>query len=175
MDDDIGVDRPRQRATLLYRITPRLQAGLEWNPLANDLGLLANWRVVDETKRRPALMLGTSSDRIGSTDGRAVFATLSKSLERETGLPLGPYAGVSYGGQDHDFDAIGGVHLRYGAGLESTHFHDGHNLHHVVTWSFDRHAIGLLVAEQDGDHFLGVTYSVGAAITEIAGWFGAGS
>ena len=160
IDDDIGVDRARQRFTLVYRFTDAFQAGVEWNPLADDVGLLANWRVFEETAKRPALIVGTSSDRIGTTDGRSIYATLSKSLQRELGLPLAPYAGVVFGGQDDAFDAIGGLHVSYGKGFESLHFYDGHNLHHVVTKSFGRHAAGLLLAEQDDEHFLGVSYTV---------------
>ena len=67
---NIPVERARLRSTLVYRITPRLQAGLEWNPLAEDVGPIANWRVWDEDAARPALILGTSSDRIGTDHGR---------------------------------------------------------------------------------------------------------
>jgi hypothetical protein len=116
--------------------------------------------VLEETTKRPALILGTSSDRIGTTDGRSIYATLSKSLEPEISLPIAPYAGVVYGGQDDEFDAIGGLHVRYGRGFESQHFYDGNNLHHVLTKAFGGHTVGLLLAEQDNEHFLGVSYSV---------------
>lgn len=171
IDENIGVDRARQRFTLLYRFTPRFQAGVEWNPLDEEIGLLANWRVFDETRTRPAFVLGTSSDRIGTSDGRAIFGTLSKSLDREVGLPIAPYAGVNYSGQDHEFDAIGGLHVRYGAGFESTHFYDGDNIHHVVTKTIGRHTVGGLLAEQDGDHFFGFTYMVGFSPGDLAAPF----
>jgi len=160
IDEDIGVDRARFRTTLVYRFTDAFQAGIEVNPIADEVGLLANWRVVEETAHRPALIVGTSSDRIGTTDGRSIYATLSKSLERELDLSIAPYAGIVYGGQDDEFDVLGGLQVAYGSGFESVHFYDGHNLHHVVTRTFGRHTAGLVLAEQDGDYFLGVTYAV---------------
>ena len=58
----------------MYRFTDWLQAGVEYNPLADDVGPLLNLRAVEETERRPALILGTSSDRIGTEGGQAVYA-----------------------------------------------------------------------------------------------------
>ena len=52
--------------------------------------------VLQETSDRPAVMLGTSSDRIGTSDGQAYFLTVAKDIERWVGLPVAPYAGVSY-------------------------------------------------------------------------------
>ena len=37
---------------------------------------------------RPAVILGTSTDRIGTPSGRAIYATASKDLEHLTGLPI---------------------------------------------------------------------------------------
>ena len=65
------------------------------------MGLLVNWRAVEETASRPMLMLGTSSDRIGTPSGRAYYATLAKDLERHVGLPVAPYVGAAWG----EFDA----------------------------------------------------------------------
>jgi hypothetical protein len=45
---------------------------------------------IPETDRRPALILGTSSDRIGTPDGQSFYATFSKNLKRETELPIAP-------------------------------------------------------------------------------------
>jgi hypothetical protein len=56
-----------------------LQAGLEFNPKAEELGPLFTFFVLTETETAPALFIGTSSDRIGSPAGQqAYYATVSK-------------------------------------------------------------------------------------------------
>ena len=52
---------------------PRLSLGVEYNPRSDGKSVLANLVAVTETKLRPALVIGTSSDRIGTSDGRAIF------------------------------------------------------------------------------------------------------
>ena len=60
------IDRAKWRNTLTYRFHPRVTAGIEYNPLAGKVSPLANVVVLTETQQRPALILGTSSDRIGT-------------------------------------------------------------------------------------------------------------
>ena len=95
------IDRATWRNTLAYRLFPRLTVGVEYNPLDGDVGPLVNFVAVTETEKRPALILGTSSDRIGTPEGRSFYATFSKDLTESTGLPIAPYVGYSYG----QFDA----------------------------------------------------------------------
>jgi len=97
---DDQVDRATHRAVLMRQWTPSFKAGIEINPLVDEVGLVANWRVVSETARRPALILGTSSDRIGTDSGQAYYATMSKSLDQELGLPIAPWVGVSWSGAE---------------------------------------------------------------------------
>ena len=154
------VDRARWRNTLILKVTPSLQLGVEYNPRADDVGPLANWRAVDETGTRPALVLGTSSDRIGTPSGRAFYATLSKDLEARTGWPIAPYLGASYGSYEESVKPIGGLTIRHTARLSSTHFHDGEAIHHMLSWDFGpgKPTVGLLWI----DHaHLGVTASLG--------------
>jgi hypothetical protein len=82
------IPRAAVRTTLTYRFHPRLQLGIEYNPRTGELAPLANLLVLTETKRRPALMLGTSTDRIGTPSGQSFFATFSKNLRRETACRL---------------------------------------------------------------------------------------
>lgn len=157
----------------MYRFTPWLQAGIEYNPLADDVGPLVNLRALEETEHRPALILGTSSDRIGTEGGRAVYATFSKDLEGLTGLPVAPYLGATYvidpdPGED-DWREIGGLMIRWLPRLSTTHMWDGVNLHHVATTPLGAldsgRSLGLIVAERDdGEHFLGVTVGLGFAV-----------
>jgi len=158
--DDIGVPRASFRTTLTYAFSSSLRAGLEWNPAGDDLGVIANWRVLDETDTRPAFIVGTSSDRIGTEDGRAYYGTLSKSLDEVLGWPIAPYVGLSRGGSDDLWRGIGGVHVRWSETWSSSHLWDGVNLHHLLDRRLeDGHTLGLVLAEQDGEHFLGTTWS----------------
>jgi len=161
----IDVDRARWRTTLAYQVTPTLSAGLEYNPIAEDVGLIANWLALPETEDAPALIVGTSSDRIGTPERRAVYATLSKDLEGWTNLPIAPYLGLSYSGYDEEVDVIGGVMVRWSEEWSSTHIWDGHNLHHLLETTFEeRHTVGLLVVELDGAYDVGLTYSINFAM-----------
>ena len=73
------MNRPQWRFTANYRLHQRLQVGIELNPKAKEVGPLATLFLLTETGTRPALFLGTSSDRIGSPAGeQSYFATISK-------------------------------------------------------------------------------------------------
>ena len=160
---EIPVDRAKLRLTGTYRVLPGLFLGVEYNPLADDIGLLGNWRIVDETDRRPMVMLGTSSDRIGTPTGRAYYLTVAKDVERWTGLPIAPYVGTAYGEFLDEFTAIGGLGIRWRNDLISTHVYDGYNLHHMLDYIFDgQYRFGAVVAEQDGSYYAGI--SVGASL-----------
>lgn len=154
------VDRARVRTTLTYALAPDVRVGLEYNPLADDVGLLANWRAVAETETRPAILLGTSSDRIGTEDGRAYFATASKDLEGWLDVPVAPYAGVSCGESDDELAAIGGLSIRWSDRITSLHLWDGHNLHHVIEHAFDRSTLGLVVVDLDGSYYAGISWNI---------------
>ena len=61
-------------------MVPALSVGIEYNPLASDLQPLVNWIALKEGEKRPALIFGTSSDRIGTPEGQAYYFTFSKDL-----------------------------------------------------------------------------------------------
>jgi hypothetical protein len=152
------VDRARVRTTLTYQATERLRVGLEYNPQGHDLGVLANWRVVDETPTRPAVILGTSSARIGTEDGRAIYATASKDLSAWLDVPVSPYLGVAWDGGDHKLQELAGVVVGWSERVSSTHFYDGENLHHMLGLDAgDGVSVGLVLAEVDGERYLGAT------------------
>ncbi len=105
------IPRAAVRTTLTYRFHPRLQAGVEYNPRVGEVGVIANFLVLTETERRPALMIGTSTDRIGTPSGQSFYATVSKNLQHETGLPIAPYVGAAFGTFDDRLRPIGGVNI----------------------------------------------------------------
>lgn len=89
-----AISRAKWRNTLTYQVTPRFSVGVEYNPLAGKVSPLANFVAVTETARRPPVILGTSSDRIGTPSGQSFYATASKNLHDETNLPVAPYVGL---------------------------------------------------------------------------------
>lgn len=151
------IDRATWRNTLTYQIHPRIRLGVEYNPLADDVGALANVLVLPEQGHRPAILLGTSSDRIGTPEGRAFFGTLSKDLRNETGLPLAPYAGASFGTFDDRWRPITGLKLDFTDRLDSTILFDGVKFHPTLNYTSGRHAFGLILVR--GRH-PGLSYSI---------------
>ncbi len=87
-------ERPRWRTTLMYRLDPRVQVGVEGNIAAEEVGPLLNWIASPETEKTPLVTFGTSSDRIFSPKGQqAYYLTVAKGLH---GTRLAPYVGVSW-------------------------------------------------------------------------------
>ena len=151
------IDRARWRNTLTYRFHTRFTAGVEYNPLAGKVSPLANIVALTETQKRPALIVGTSSDRIGTPSGQSFYATLSKSLERETGLPIAPYFGVAYGTYEDRFRPIGGVNIYFHERWSSTILFDGVRVHPLVNYTYGRHQFGVIFERGRNP---GVSYSV---------------
>lgn len=139
------IDRAKLRFTLTYRLHPRITAGVEYNPLADDVHPLANILVMDETLRRPAMIIGTSTDRIGTPSGQAYYATFSKNLKRETRLPIAPYAGVMYGTYQDRFRPIGGVNVGITERFTLLTTYDGVHGHQMVNYSYGRNVFSYLL------------------------------
>jgi hypothetical protein len=151
------IPRASVRTTLTYRFHPRLQLGIEYNPRAGEFAPLANLLVLTETKRRPALMLGTSTDRIGTPSGQSFFATFSKNLRRETGLPIAPYVGATFGTYDHRLRPIGGLSVSLNKNFSILATYNGVNVHPLLIFTHDRHALSLIMVKGRNP---GMSYSV---------------
>jgi hypothetical protein len=141
------VNRAKWRNTLTYQVNERLSVGVEYNPLAGKVSPLANFVAVKETEKRPALILGTSSDRIGTPSGQSFYATLSKSLERETGLPIAPYIGVAYGTYENKARVIGGLNIYFPKNFSSTILYDGVNVHPLLNYTYRRHQFAFVLVQ----------------------------
>lgn len=151
------IPRASVRTTLTYRIHPRLSIGVEYNPRADDVHPLANWVAITETESRPALILGTSSDRIGTPSGQTFYATVSKNLQREIKLPIAPYVGLAYSSYEDRFLAIGGVNVNFRDDLSAQLIFDGVKVHPSLTYAVSRHAFTFLLAQAKNP---GVSYSI---------------
>ena len=139
------IDRATHRTIVMHRITPSLKAGLEWNVLENEVGIVANWRAVSETATRPALIFGTSSDRIGTPAGQSYYATVSKSLHP---LPVAPYVGVSYSGHADAFVFPFGINVALPRGFSAMVINDGVHTHLSATYARPRFSVTLLAVER---------------------------
>jgi hypothetical protein len=141
------INRAKWRNTLTYQVNSRLSVGIEYNPLAGKVSPLANFVAVTETEKRPALILGTSSDRIGTPSGQSFYATLSKNLERETNLPIAPYFGITYGTYEKRFRPIGGLNIYFPKNFSSTILFDGVKVHPLLNYNYGRHQFGFMLAQ----------------------------
>ena len=138
------IDRATHRTVLMYRITRDVKAGLEWNAKADELGLVANWRALGETKTRPAVIFGTSSDRIGTPSGQSYYVTLSKGFGR-----IAPYAGASYSGYEERVIFPFGVNVHLGGPLSAMLINDGVNTHLSATYGHRNLSLTLLLVERE--------------------------
>jgi hypothetical protein len=144
------VPRASVRTTLSYRLHPRLTAGIEVNPRADNasgrVSPLLNWLAIPETERRPALILGTSSDRIGTPEGQSFYATFSRNQKGETGLPIAPYAGVAFGTYEHRWLPLVGLNLYFTRQFSSLVIYDGVRVHPMLNYTHGRHNFSFVLA-----------------------------
>ena len=151
------IDRAKWRNTLTYRFHPRFTAGIEYNPLAKKVSPLANLVLLTETHGRPALIIGTSSDRIGTPAGQSFYATFSKNLKHSTGLPIAPYVGAAYGTYEGRLRAIGGLNISFAERWSSTILFDGVRVHPLLNYTYGRHQFGVIMERGRNP---GASYSV---------------
>lgn len=106
---------------------PILQVGAEYNPAVGEVGPLFNLFLLTETERRPAVFLGTSSDRIGSPEGtQSYYVTASKLFP---GTPFAPYASLNYSEWDDRLNVPFGVTVELGRGFSVRPMYDGRRSH----------------------------------------------
>ena len=151
------IPRAAVRTTLTYQVHPRLQLGVEYNPRAGEFKPLANLFLVTETDKRPAVMIGTSTDRIGTPSGQAFFATVSKNLKQSTGLPVAPYIGAAFGTYEHRLRPIAGLTVFLGKGFSIISTFNGVQVHPLLNFTHGRHALSLVMVKGRQP---GMSYSV---------------
>ena len=149
------IDRATHRTIVMHQLRPSLKLGLEWNPRADEIGFVANWRALPESRRWPAVIFGTSSDRIGTPKGQSYYVTLSKSLHDEIGLPVAPYAGVSYSTFENRVLYPFGVNVAIGPHWSAMVLNDGVHTHLSATYAWSRFAATVLAVERKD---VGITF-----------------
>jgi hypothetical protein len=101
--------------------------------------------------------MGTSSDRIGTPSGQSFYATLSKSLNHHTGIPVAPYVGLAYGTYEDRARVIGGLNITLGSRWSSTILFDGVRVHPLLNYTHSRQHFGVIF--ERGRH-PGASYSI---------------
>lgn len=111
---------------------------------ADEVGPLATVFVLFESHRRPALVLGTSSDRIGSPAGtQSYYATFAKHIPR---TPFAPYVSVNYSEWDEEVNFPFGVNIQGPAGFSLLPMYDGAKSHLLGSWANDRFSVTAIAA-----------------------------
>ncbi len=151
------IPRAAVRTTLTYRFHQRLTAGIEYNPRAGEFAPLANFLIITETETRPAIMVGTSTDRIGTPSGQAFFAIVSKNLRRETSLPIAPYVGAAYGTYEDRLRPVGGVNVFLNRNFSAMITYNGVHVHPLFNFTYKRHVLSLVMVKGRDP---GLSYSI---------------
>ncbi|MBK34193.1 MAG: hypothetical protein CME26_01525 [Gemmatimonadetes bacterium] len=96
-----------------------------------------------ETDERPALFVGTSSDRIGSPPGnQSYFATASKYIPA---LRASIYGSVNYSEWDEAINFPAGISLKIGNGLSIRPMYDGDRGHLMFNYFAHRVGVSLML------------------------------
>jgi hypothetical protein len=151
------VPRASVRMTLTYKFHPRLTAGVEYNPRVDEVAPIANLLVLTETKRRPAFIVGTSSDRIGTPSGQSFYGLFSKNLRRATGLPIAPYVGLAYGTYEDRLRLVGGLNINFPKNFSATITYNGVDVHPIINYTYKRHVLSLVMVRM---RYPGLSYSI---------------
>ena len=98
--------------------------------------------MVTEEDRRPALFLGTSSDRIGSPEGtQSYYLTAAK---HHPSWPVSAYASLNYSEWDGGLNFPFGAHVELGRGLPLQPMYDGQRPHLLLNYHRERYGVSLL-------------------------------
>jgi hypothetical protein len=120
---------------------------------------VANWRALSETSRRPAVIFGTSSDRIGTPSGQSYFVTASKSLHHDIGIPVAPYVGASWSTYEDRMLFPFGMNVALKPNWTAMMMYDGVHTHLSTTVAWRRIAVTMLaVRRRDFGVTIGTTF-----------------
>lgn len=125
----------------------RAQIGVEYNPLAAEVVPIATVFVSTETERRPALFVGTSSDRIGSPEGtQSYYLTASKLAPK---IPVSVYGSINYSEWSEGINFPFGGEWYVWGGFSARFMYDGEQPHAMVNWFGDHFGVSLMAVWLD--------------------------
>jgi hypothetical protein len=103
--------------------------------------------VLTETDRRPALFVGTSSDRIGSPEGtQSYYLTASKLAPK---IPVSVYGSINYSEWSEGINFPFGGEWYVWRGVSVRYMYDGEQPHAMVNWFGDRFGVSLMAVWLD--------------------------
>lgn len=141
---------------MTYRFHRRLQAGIELNPEVEEINPLLSLFLLTEGDRRPAVFLGTSSDRIGSPEGtQSYFATVSKRFGASR---FSGYASLNYSEWEREFNVPFGMEVGFGERFSLRPMFDGVRPHLMLNYSRERWSVSLLAVDLESP---GISFSSG--------------
>lgn len=109
----------------------RASIGFEYNSGVGEVVPVANVFILKETERLPALIVGFSSDRIGSPEGEyQVYGVLAKYIPQ---LRVAPYVALQYSTWDDGFNFPFGVNIPIGTIGNIQAINDGNRSHLMGT------------------------------------------
>jgi hypothetical protein len=121
---------------------PRLQVGVEFNAVVEEVNPLVTLFLLTEGDRRPGLFLGTSSDRIGSPSGTtAYYATASKYFDV---VGASAYASLNYSEWDEGFNVPFGVAKEVVDRFALRYMYDGQRSHALADYYLDNVGVSLM-------------------------------
>lgn len=124
-----------------------MQLGVELNPGVDEINPLLTVFLLTETDRRPALFVGTSSDRIGSPEGtQSYYLTASKRFGASR---VSAYASLNYSEWDRDFNVPFGLEVALTERISVRPMYDGARSHLMLNYSRDRWSVSLLAVDMD--------------------------
>jgi hypothetical protein len=104
--------------------------GVEFNAVVEEVNPPVTWFVVTEKERRPALFLGTISDRIGSPEGTTAYhATAGKHIP---GLKTSAYLSFNYSEWDDGVNVPFGAAQELGRNFAVRYMYDGQRSHALL-------------------------------------------
>lgn len=137
---DTDVERARWRGTVNFRALPRVQLGVEINPVVGEVGPLVTAFLLTESWHWPGVFVGTSSDRIGSPEGKqSYYVTATKAVPN---LPVSGYAAVNWSEWDEHVNFPFG--LTVGRAVSLTSMYDGERTHLLLNAAGPRLAGSLM-------------------------------
>ena len=116
---------------------------MEYNPAASELAPRGNWYLQTESESRPALILGTSSDRIGTPEGtQAYYLTAAKRIPQ---TPIAPYLSLNYSEFDRGWNFPFGASVNLSDSWSLLTMYDGQGSHFLVNYRGKGYGISLML------------------------------
>ena len=136
------MERARWRFTANYRLLDRLQVGVEFNAVVEEINPLVTLFILTETEKRPSIFLGTSSDRIGSPKGAtAYYATVTKGVQK-TGTSA--YFSRNYSEWDEELNLPFGISQDFTRGFAGRYMYDGVQSHALLDYYFEKVGVSFM-------------------------------